>query len=63
MKVAAPPSRRELAAWCRERAEANRRFDGKLTQGMMVQIRQQWPAYFLAIAALLEDQPTAEPGA
>lgn len=48
------PSRQELIEWCRERAAANRTFDGKLTQGMLVLIRQEWPVYFDTIAYLLQ---------
>jgi len=49
-----------LAAWCRERAVANARFDGRLTPAELRLIRSEWPAYFLAIASLLEgDAPTS----
>lgn len=63
MKVADAPDRKELIAWCRERSEANRRFNGKLSQHDLVLIRKEWPVYFDAIAYLLDrdaPKPTGE---
>lgn len=61
MKVYSYP-REELIRWCRERAAVNRKFDGRLTPSMLNAINSVWPAYFEAVAALLErdrDQPGA----
>lgn len=47
------PSRQELIDWLDERAEANERFDGRLSQDAVRQIRVTWPLYLRSIAAML----------
>lgn len=57
-------SRGSLIAWCHERAAANRHFDGTITPYAARLMKDEWPAYFEAIAQMLaQDCYPPKPGA
>ena len=54
MKLSATPGRAQLIEWCKERAVANRFFNGQLSPAEINLIRREWPLYLETIAHMLD---------